>query len=486
MIKKLFILFHLILISFFAKSQSDTLWSYSIEARAIGSPQNKMPFWLRSGQFGVIPPSGSSGALLGNIYKSYDPLKQKNFDWAAGIEMYGYTGSRSTLTLVQGYVKARKGIFELKAGRTKDIYGLVDSTLSSGSFSVSGNALGIPKIELGLPEFYQLPFFNKLIAAKASFGLGWVGDEPEINDKRPEITHDTLKYLQNSIYIRIGRPAAKLKLLGGITHHVMFGDERRTYNLDISPISTFVYAAIGKTFNGDSKVGNHMGSIDMAFQYDFENVRLFVYRQNIFDVGAIAHLANFPDGINGISLTNKQVSQSAFKWKKLLFEIVYTKNQAGGFNSHVKSGDEDYYNNFEYTHGWTYYDINVGNPLLTSRAYTRAGLINDPGDFIINNRVIAFHVGIQADYKKINFLAKLTYSQNYGTYGTAVEGHSTDSKHAPPRFGLFNEVKQFSGYLETNRELKNNFSVSVALAGDAGGLFYNSGAVELKIKKSFY
>ena len=60
------------------------------------------------------------------------------------------------------YIKAKFGAFEIYAGRRKEIFGLVDSTLSSGSYIWSGNALPMPKIQISTPNFVSLPYTKGL------------------------------------------------------------------------------------------------------------------------------------------------------------------------------------------------------------------------------------------------------------------------------------------------------------------------------------
>lgn len=485
-LKKWLLIILIIPFSSLVKAQSDSLWHYSAEAQALVAPSGKLPFWFRADQGGSIPLAGTSGSLIGSVYRDYDTTRKSFVYWSAGAQVRTNMGNKAYLTLIEGYIKIKKGVFELTGGRTRDIIGLVDSSLSSGAFSLSGNALGIPKISLAIPDYYSLPVFNKLFSFKGSFSYGWIGDIPVYNEKNLSIKNDTVKYLQTSLYVQIGRPGSHLKLIGGINHNVMYGDERRTFNLQLTKLGTFLYAATGKTYASLSKVGNHLGSIDAGLQYAFPDVQLLAYHQFIYDVGAIGHLANLPDGISGISLTNhKANSGNAFRWTKLLLEFIYTKDQAGAYGDKVKSGDEDYYNNFEYIQGWTYHGINLGNPLLTSRQYIRAGQANDPDDFIIDNRIIAVNTGFQGYYKQIGITARLTYSQNYGTYGTNYPGHSTGGVYTPPAYGIFVPVRQLSGYLEGSKALKNGWSTGAALAFDQGKLYYNSAGILLKLKKSF-
>ncbi|MDZ7634129.1 MAG: hypothetical protein U5L72_06685 [Bacteroidales bacterium] len=99
----------------------------------------------------------------------------KLFDWGASFEGRANVGQNSNLILIEGYGKVRFGVLDVKAGRSKDIMGLCDTTLTSGSYGVSGNGLGIPKIEISIVDFYQIPWFDRLLAIKGNFSHGWFG-----------------------------------------------------------------------------------------------------------------------------------------------------------------------------------------------------------------------------------------------------------------------------------------------------------------------
>lgn len=474
-------------------------FQYSIEGQIGITPPGKLPFWLRADQYGSIPLTGLSGGIIGSAFKSYDStLRRSGFKWGGGVQVRTNVGNNNNITLLQAYLKASKGIFEVKVGRFNQIIGIVDSSLSSGAFSISNNALGIPQISIAIPDYYQLPFFNKLFSIKASYAAGIIGDTNI--GLTSYVTHETAYYQQNSIYLKLGRPNWRLSFYGGINHHVMFTDERKVYGsyFTLSLPQVFIYSAIGKTYYPPdptdleqrplvSKVGNHIGSVDMSVQYEFDNVRLLAYRQNIYDIGAIGHLANIMDGINGLSFTNKRFNAAKNDWHKLVIEFVYTKNQAGYRGSvFTTSGDENYYNNYEYSNGWTYDGLNLGNPLLSTRAYARTNLAFDDRDFVFDNRVVAFYGSAEGSIKHIILKGRLNYSLNYGTFGTSPEGHSHSQVFYPPKFGLFGEVNQLSGYLEGSKLLRNNYEVGVAVGADIGGLYYNSAGMILKLKKTFY
>ena len=170
----------------------------------------------------------------------------------------------------------------------------------------------------------------------------------------------------------------------------------------------------------------------------------------------------------------------------MLLEVLYTKNQAGeSWSKPTPSGDENYFNHYQYIQGWSYKGIGIGNPFISSRNYTRVGLAADPNDYFINNRVVAFHFGFEGSVQNWDFLLKTSYSLNYGTYGTSEVGHTVGKVSTIPVYGLFGEKKQFSAYLDVNKELKQGVNIGFTGAFDVGELYYNSKGVLIKLFKSF-
>jgi hypothetical protein len=112
-------------------------------------------------------------------------------------------------------------------------------------------------------------------------------------------------------------------------------------------------------------------------------------------------------------------------------------------------------------------------------------LPDDSSDYFANNRVIAFHMGAQGAVNKWYFTVKLSYSMNYGTYGTSIYGHSTGRLRVAPKYGIWDEVSQFSSYLEIRKDLGNGYGVGCLGALDQGRLLNNSGGIILKLSKTF-
>jgi hypothetical protein len=437
-----------------------------------------IPFWLRSNQFGSIPLDNASLSLIGAIHRDYNPASRRIIDWGVSLEGRGNIGDRSNFTIIEGYAKLRISIFEIRAGRSKEIMGLCDTSLTSGSWAVSGNALGIPKVQISMPEFYIIPIFDRLLAFKGNYAHGWIGKTIFYMDGGVFQKETWLH--QKSLYGRFGRPEWKFKLYGGFNHQVLYCYENGE-TFSSSPVKTYLSVITGR-----NRIGDHLGSIDLGFEYDFKNIRLLAYRQNLYDAGALYHFANIRDGLNGLSLTNTRYNNRGFQWRKILVEVLYTKNQAGEFWSPLtKSGDENYYNNEQYLEGWSYKGLGIGNPFIADRTYTRVGLPSDPNDYFINNRVVAFHFGFEGSLQKWNLILKTSYSLNYGTFGTSEVGHTIGKIRTLPVYGIFSETKQLSTFLNVNRELNRGVRIGFTGAFDVGELYYSSFGALFRVAKSF-
>jgi Capsule assembly protein Wzi len=457
----------------------------SLGVEGLLSTPNLVPFWMRSDHFGSFPLPGPSASFLGSLRKDYDTSRKHIVDWGASLEARANVGQIAQGTLVEGYGKLRVSIFELMGGREKQIMGLVDTSLSSGAFAISGNALGIPQVQIRIPDYFSVPILGKLFSFKGNFGYGWLGEVPiQTGDL---VTQAKTYFYQQSLYGRFGKPGWKLKFKGGINRQGFWGNEKSIFgtSFKLSPWQTYEYALLVKTYHG-SKIGKQMGSADLGVEYDFDKIHIMFYRQFFIYIGAFFHLANFRDGLYGLSIVNKKRRVNTFGWRKLVVEVFHSKDQAGyPWSIRTPSGDENYYNNFEYAQGWSYKGLGLGNPFITPRTTTRAGFPNSPTDYFNNNRVLAFYTGMECSLSNYAFTARFSYSLNYGTFATSQWGSSRGSVFFPPIFGQFQETNQFSGYLGINRTLRHGLRVGIVAAVDHGGLFYNTTGVIVNLFKSF-
>lgn len=450
-----------------------------------------VPFWLRSNQFGNVPLDGASMSLIGFARKDYDPGKEKLFDWGASFEGRANLGQGSNLTLIEGYGKVRLGIFELRAGRSKKITGFCDTTLTSGSWAISGTSQGIPEVELSVRDYWSLPWLGGLFAFKGNFSHGWMGDK-QISRYVLQDTLTLKSYLhQKSLYGRFGKPSWKVKFYGGFNHQVVWGGEQDYYLDDytLNPWETFYYVVTGKRYtNGyirEERQGNHLGSVDLGLEFEVSGVKILLYRQNPYEVGGLAHLANIQDGLNGVMIENLHQEGSNTVWRKLLFELLYTKNQAGRpWSPEYGSPYEPYYNHGQYLTGWSYSGTGLGTPFISTREYLRHELPAHPDTYFVNNRVMVFHLAGTGTIEETDVTFKATWSRNFGTYYTTDEEQSTGISD-PGSSGIFGRKGQFSAFIELDRMVSNNIGVGITGAADIGELYYNSAGLFLRCSYIF-
>lgn len=450
-------------------SQQSNAIKAEVEGQVGFTSSGTVPFWLRSNQYGSVPVEGGSFSAVARVKKEYssDTLKRKTFDWGFGMEGRANIGQESNLLLIEGYAKAKVAMFQLKAGRSRDMQGLIDTTLSTGSFIQSGTALGIPKIELSIPEFYRLPILDGILSVKGNFAHGWLGKVPIYNN---EHFNERSYFHQKSLWGRIGKSDWKTRVYAGFSHNVVWGNERNWIGyFPFNDFETYKYVIFGKVFN-DSKVGNHGGTIDLRVEHDFQQVSLAAYRQNFYDVGALYHLANVRDGLQGITLTNRQQRSSKVYWKKFLIEYLYTKNQAGEeWSKPTPTGNENYMNHYLYPQGWSYKQIGMGTPFISRLQDVNKHLpykTEGRPEYFSNNRVQVWHLGAVMAVYDWDLTAKVSYSKNYGTHTTRDD---------------FPVTSQFSAYLEAMRTINAQTRIGAVGAFDQGNLLQNSSGVFVKL-----
>lgn len=469
--------------------------------------KHNVPFWMRSNQYGSIPLEGASGSVIARSFKEYrqrgewwsrEANEGSLWDWGYGVEARLNGGRKLHAQLIDAHVKVRLAMFEARVGRSKDVMGLNgDTLLTSGNFAVSGNALGVPKVELSIPQYYRLPLFGGLFSFKGTFAHGFMGNydmNPDVY-RVPSDDYQSRTYLhQKSLYGRLGRRDWKLQFYGGFSHQVQWGNAREWsgagYELNL--FETLLYVMTGRAYGGGriaiprSKIGNHLGSIDLGGSYDLGGVTLMGYRQQFYDVGALSKLANIRDGLTGLTLTNKNFEKQGadWAWKSILLEFFYSKDQAGyPWSKVTASGDEDYYNNFEYLEGWSYKDHGLGTPFIVPVQSVRPGQARPAKGFFISNRVVAGHLGVSGHIHQWHFLTKLSYARHYGTFWTSGIVSST-GRNSYPAEPIFAPVNQFSFILQAEKAIWNKAVLGGSFALDQGKMFYNGGALLLHVRRS--
>ena len=448
----------------------------------------QMPFWARANQDGIVPLAGSIGTIRLMAKADYRPLapKRRRLDWGYGVEVVANQGATTQLILPEAYAKLRFGALEIYAGRRRGIAGLVDTLLTSGAYAWSGNALPLPKIQIGTIGYAPLGFTKGFVAINAFFNHGWFNNG--------FVQHSYLH--QKVFYIRLGKPNSRVKLYGGGNHEVQWGgyapgliglkglsdnmDGQLASNLDAyfrvvtaSRGTGYVPSTGPISIDEGNRIGNHLGSLDVAIEVKVSGYTLTLYRQNLYETGALFYLTNLVDGLNGLRIQRTQPGSGRFCIDHLLVEFFYSKSQGGSefvIDDPHRRGRNNYFNHSQYQDGWTYLGRTIGTPFFTQGTEIKASLAQGA---IVNNRVSLLHLGASGTLlQRIQWLAKLSYSQNFGTYDNPLPAGTN----------------QFSGLLNTSTPvvipLVGPCQLQASLTVDQGRLLNNSTALFLSLRKA--
>jgi len=473
--------------TFFSKTK------YQLETGTYFSTSAITPFWLRANQYGIVPLQAPVLTFRGSANKEYDSTKNdrqnlKKFGIGYGFWGVANVGKQSGLFLPEAYLKVRFGAFEIYGGRRREVIGLVDTTLTSGSYSWSGNALPMPKIQISIPNYTSI-IGKGILSIKGGYAHGWFGTQGDVK-----------KYYlhQKWFYGRIGKPNWKIKFFGGFNHQVQWGGypikpytEKQTgrpitnYGKDFK---TYLNVVTGVSLNTKgglaldgvplneawNRSGNHLGTIDFATEINLTHSNLLVYRQNIYEDGSLFYLNNISDGLFGFSLVRKNVQKGIIRF---CFEYLNTTSQGGKPEERYDNipqlrGNDNYFNNGIYTSGWTYRNNIIGTPLMTPLSQNKSTLISNynfsdqPNSYIVNNRLKAYNLSLTGKMLNLNFTTKFILSNNLGVYSSPFS------------------AKQFSFIQQLSYKLPKYILVS-SLSIDSGKLFDNNLGLYFGVRRAF-
>lgn len=462
---------------------------FQTEAGVLVGSSGQVPFWHQSNKFGGAP--NSLPALTSQLHIFSRPIarvdslgKRRLFDWNYGLETVGNLSSKSNLVLIQGYLAVRLGSFQLHAGRKRELFGLLDTLLTTGAVSYSGNALPIPKLQLATNGFVDVPFTKQLLAFQGTFAHGWLGQQRispnyfPIGIKIDYYGHYLNTYFhQKTFYGRFGKPYWKINLYGGFNHQAFWGNEQQIWTWsDLTLQKSYKYVVFGLIWE-QSKVGNHFGTIDVAAKIKGKKWDLFLYRQSIYDTGSLLNAFNL-DALNGISFQNKTPNKRKLYIQKLLFEYLYTNDQRepllDPLGAGIGNGRNDYFNHYIYLDGWSYKKRVLGTPFAVIDRNVKENVNNSDfkGGYILNNKIQAVHFGLSGIYNaRSHFILLNSFSKNQGTYGIPFE---------VARY-------QFSSSFTVQQAIpgfKNTIG-KISIATDLGSLYRNQVGIFANVQKTW-
>ncbi len=461
----------LLLIVFELQAQDSTVY-YKASVMAAGATA-QTPFWQYANQHGSIPLNGNFGIADAGIYKVYNPHNPRFFQWSAGIQGIASYGKSENVFLSDLYAAVKIGKVEILAGQKRMTAGLVDTTLSSGSLAMAGNARPYPKVQISMPDYFPLYFTNNFVSLKFTYSDGYLGGSGVNYGSAPYVPETYLH--QKQLYLRLGNNSHRYRIYLGGNHQAIWGGEDKTIPLyQLSMLKAYWYTISGKTLDY-RKVGNHFGTFDLGGEWYGKDWNFFLYRQNIYETGSLFRTTNFEDGLTGLSVKRTRPlpkGSSYFAFHSFLLEVIGTHNQTNRYPISELALFEkgNYFNSYVYQRGWSYYGSGIGTPLAPPAGNTDTSLPRNKSEFTNNNRFWAFHTGVTATWLHLKLAFKGTYSRNSGSF-----------------LSPFDSVKQQVSLLlsaEKNLNILNGCSVYSALSSDIGELYPNTYGLSIGLRKS--
>jgi len=427
---------------------------YTSEVSTFLSSTKRLPFLLRTNLYGEVPMESQFVQFAAEVQHEYDSVytsKQElnKFSLGYGARAIANVGQVNQFRLTEAYIKARLNHFEIYVGRRREVVGLVDTLMTSGSYIWSGNALPLPKVQIGIPNY--TPILGKgLLSIKGSFAHGWFGSTDSVQNY----------YLhQKTFYARIGRPSWKFKFYAGFNHQVQWGGRPTVPWYDTqteqvitqypSDLKAYINVVSGLSLNrkldaGDIKdgvpyneafnrAGNHLGTIDIAMEFETNLGTIFLYRQSIYEDGSLFYLNNIKDGLTGFSIKPSYTSKEVFRIIAFNLEYLDTRNQGGNdpggdFIPQLR-GNDNYFNNGIYEDGYTFKGNTIGTPFIMPSTQFNTGIStsNLNPNYLVHNRVKALSLGILSSFGCLTLKLKHSYVVSEGSFGSGsmLENNST-------------------------------------------------------------
>ena len=442
---------------------------------------NYTPFWMTSNTYGTVPLKPDNGYVRGDLnWKHFFPNEIK---LEAEVDILTVEKHSSSFWIQQLYAAVLYRNIYIYIGAKERYNSMLDKNLSIGDMTFSSNARPIPEINIAVANYTTIPFTKKYVKFKADFALGKSFDNDYIRRTKTDNVDYSVDILwhHKSLFLKLEDPVGNFPFSGifGLEHASQWGGWNSHFGKN--PTSLKDFARIILCQGGDSNanegeqiniLGNHLGTYNFKVTYKNENLQAALYKQHYFDDYSGLNLVNWRDGIFGgeLAFFNQPFLQ------KVVLEYFGTTHQAGPIHflfydkelypNAIGGGADNYYNNFLYTSGWSYFGRAIGNALLTSPEYNEDNAL----DFK-NNRVKSIHLGIKGEIKpELSYRALFTESYGWGTMDKP----------------FLKRKENFSSLVECiyKPEKLEGWQIALQAAFDKGDLYGNNLGCSLKISKS--
>lgn len=468
-----------------------------------GSTSGELPFWATANNFGLMPQYNGGLAVL-NAHSEFDD--SRTFQWRGGISFAGnYESAIDNSTpdsfspqaagiLDEFYGSCRWKVFTVDLGikhHERDFLAAGSSSLgslstTSGNLIWSSNSRSMPGYTITLSPL-AVPYTDGHFCIYGRYGDYRTLDNRYVADA---LIHN----MQVGMLFHIGD---RLDFRLALDHYALWGGTSPTDGTMPLTFGNYLRVALGRSAAASSNatesdkinvLGDHRGAELLRFDWRGNGWTLTFQHDIPYDDGSGMGFQNFPDGVNtlhfGFNDKNRWISD-------VLFEYSYSMWQSGPFHEKVIDGKtvifgglDNYFLNGYYKSGWTLYGRTVGIPLFfpkgTKDASWRQGELTMG---VENSRIKAHHFAIAGKlFRNAPYKLMLTWSRNYGTYGTPYTGESQLRKEwgtvqetplhqvsaafageVPCAFGVDRLSLHYGLYADRGQILRNCFGATVGI-----------------------
>ncbi len=371
--------------------------NFLVSLDGIYSSESTNPFWFSHNNHFKI---GAETSVVGlaSWRGVYQLNENSGFD--AGVSGYYRNGVATEFQRKELFLNYKNRWLKATLGAEERIDPSGGLSATGKNFLWSPNARALPGLLLEASQPFKIA---------TGFNVDWGIAHYELNDNR---------YVSNTYvhYKRLGlnwQINAKNSLTGRIQHFAQWAGTSPEYGKLDSDFEAFIDVFFASQpedsiIDGEAvnALGNHLGSYFLEYQYMSSIGRFSFYHEHPFEDGSGTALANFPDGVWGLSL---EMNGFSF-FKNIYFEYIDTTDQSGNTS---RSGFDGYFGNSVYRSGWTYDGNIIGVPLLGIDPTIEITPTSSP---FVSNRIRAFHLGVDGAYKNIQWQFKSTINHSLGTY----------------------------------------------------------------------
>lgn len=371
-----------------------------VEASVFVSNEDEIPFWFYTNSnrsVGNETHISSTATIVG----SYSFGEASVEAGVAGYYRDGVTTDHFQRRDL--YARFQNTWLKVTAGAKKQDVVLDGLTTSNKNFLWSGNARPLPGLIVEA---------NDPIKISKTFSIDWGIAHYVLNDNDIRFVDNTwVHYKRLGLNVQL---AQHHKITARLQHFAQWAGTSESEGELLNNAGAFFDVFLAKRSNQSTEageqrnaIGNHLGSYFLEYIYNASAGDFSFYHEHPFEDGSGTRLANFPDGIWGISFQrNKKGILNT-----IVYEYVDTSDQSG--DTSQVSGSDGYFGNNIYRSGWTYEDQVIGVPFILLDPTIEQTPTNSK---FISNRSRVHHLGAGGSVRSFDWQVKLTHATFLGRY----------------------------------------------------------------------